>query len=216
MKALTEFEAKKLLKKHGIPTTKDFLAKTSKEAVSFANKIGYPVVLKIQSPDILHKTDAGGVILDLENDKEVSEGFEKVMKNARKQKKKANIQGVLVQGMVKEGTQCIIGSKKDPQFGPVIMFGLGGIFVEVYKDVSFRIIPIERADAKEMIREIKGYPILKGARGKKPVNFKALEDALLKVSRMVWGNKKIEELDINPIFADSKGVKAADARIILK
>jgi len=215
VKKLAEFEAKKLLAKYGIPVTREFLAKNPQQARDFADKIGYPVALKIQSPDILHKTDAGGVMLNLKNCDEVAKGFEKIVKNAKAYRKDAKILGVLVQEMVSEGHQCIVGSKNDPQFGPVLMFGLGGIFVEVIKDVSFRIIPLERKDAKEMISEIKGYKILKGVRGYKPVNFKALEDALLKVSNMVWKNRKIEELDINPLFVSENGVKAADARIIM-
>jgi acetyltransferase len=213
-KRVIEFEAKKILARHGIPVTKEFLAKTPQEARKFAERIGYPVVLKIQSPDILHKTDAGGVILNIKNPEEVMKGFEKVTSNAKRYKKNAKILGVVVQEMIADGHQCIIGSKKDPQFGPVIMFGLGGIFVEVMKDVAFRIIPIERKDAKEMITEIKAYGILKGVRSYKPVNFKALEDTLMKVSNMVWRDKRIEELDINPLFVSPKGVKAADARII--
>ena len=212
---LTEFETKKILKKYGIPVTKEYLAKTPEEAKEFAEKIGYPVALKIQSPDILHKTEAGGVLLNLKNGEEVLKGFDKIMKSARRHNRNAKILGILVQEMVKDGHQCIVGSKKDPQFGPVIMFGLGGIFVEVFKDVSFRIIPIERKDAKEMISEIKGYEILKGVRGQKPVNFRSLEDTLLKVSKMVWKEKNIEELDINPLFVSEKGTKAADARMVI-
>lgn len=215
-KKLVEYEAKKLLSKYGIPITKEFLAKHPEEAVKFAEKIGYPVVLKIQSPDILHKTDAGGVLIDLKNSQEVRDGFEKIIENAKKYNENAKIIGVLVQEMVKDGHQCIVGVKKDQQFGHVIMFGMGGIFVEVFKDVSFRIIPIEREDAKEMISEIKAYAILKGIRGFKPVNFKALEDTLLKVSKMVMKEKNIEELDINPLFVSSERVIAADARIIFR
>ena len=214
-KKLAEFEAKKLLAKYGIPVTKELLAKNPQQAAASAKMIGFPVALKVQSPDILHKTDAGGVLLDLKNCDEVAKGFENIIKNAKAYKKDAKILGVLVQEMVTEGHQCIVGSKNDPQFGPVLMFGLGGIFVEVIKDVAFRIIPFERKDAKEMIAEIKGYVILKGVRGQKPVNFRALEDALLRVSNMVWKNRKIEELDINPLFVSEKGVKAADARIIM-
>jgi len=212
---IIEFEAKKILQKHGIPVTKEFLAKNAGQARDFAEKIGYPVALKIQSPDILHKSDAGGVILGLKTGEEVAKAYEKILKNAKNYDRHAKILGVLVQEMIEEGHQCIIGTKKDPQFGPVLMFGFGGIFVEVFKDVSFRIIPIERKDAKEMISEIKGYAILKGVRGQKPVNFKSLENALLKVSGMVWRDKRIEELDINPLFVSSSGVKAADARIIM-
>lgn len=214
MKNLTEHEAKKMLKKAGIPITKEFLTKTPEEAVKYAKKIGFPVVLKISSPDILHKTDVGGILVGLENEKEVKKGFEKIIKNVKKRKPKAKIQGILVQEMV-SGKELIIGSKKDIQFGPVIMFGLGGIFVEVLKDVSFRVIPIKKEDAREMIKEIKGYPILKGIRGEKPIKFKALIDCLLKVSDFVWKNKKIQELDINPLFANENGVKAADVKIIL-
>jgi acetyltransferase len=215
-KKVTEFEAKKILAKYGVPVTREFIAKNPSEAKRLAAKTGYPVALKIQSPDILHKTDAGGVLLNLKSGEEVAKGYDKIIANARKYKRDAKILGVLVQEMVGEGHQCIIGSKNDPQFGPVLMFGLGGIFVELLKDVSFRIIPITRKDAKEMISEIKGYPILNGARGQKPVNFVALENALLKVSAMVWKEKKLEELDINPLFVGPKGVKAADARMIFK
>ncbi len=218
MKNLTENEAKEFLKKWRIPVTKEFLAKNQKEAVRLAKKLRFPVVLKISSPQILHKTDADGVIVDIQNEKEVLEGFDKIIKNAKKYNPKAEIKGVLVQEMVKghDFREVIIGSKKDLQFGPVIMFGLGGIFVEVLKDVSFRIIPIERKDAKEMISEIRGYKILKGVRGQKPISFKALEDCLLNVSKMVWKNKKINELDINPLFVNSKRLVAVDARIIME
>jgi acyl-CoA synthetase (NDP forming) len=216
MKKLAEFEAKKILAKYGIVVTKEILAKSAQDAKKAAQKIGFPVALKIQSPDILHKTDAGGVILNLRNADEVAKGFDKVTGNAKKYDKNAKITGVLVQEMVADGHQCIIGSKNDPQFGPVIMFGLGGIFVEVLKDVSFRIVPINRDDAKEMISEIKGYVILKGTRGQKPVNFRALEDTLIKISDMVWKEKRLEELDINPLFVSPSGVKAADARMIFK
>lgn len=215
-KKLTEFESKKILKKHGIPVTKELLAKSVEEAKKHAKKIGYPVAMKIQSPDMLHKSDVGGVVLGVEDEKGVEEAFGRIIRNAGKHNKKAHIQGILIQEMVKSERKCIIGSKKDPQFGPVIMFGLGGIFVEVLKDVSFRIIPIKRKDAKEMISQIKTYDILKGVRGQKPVDFKAIEDALLNVSEMVWKNKKIEELDINPLFVGPWGVKAADARMIMK
>jgi len=215
-KRLTEFEAKNFLAKHGIPITKEFLAKTPQEAKKFAGRIGYPVAMKIQSPDILHKTDAGGVELSLKNGDDVARAFDRIIKNAKDYNKNAKILGVLVQEMLTEGHQCIIGSNKDPQFGPVIMFGLGGIFVEVMKDVSFRVIPINRKDAKALISEIRAYGVLKGVRGYKAVNFKALEDTLLKVSNMIWKERKIKELDINPLFVSPKGVKAADARIILE
>jgi acyl-CoA synthetase (NDP forming) len=217
LRKIPEFEAKKILKKHGIPVTREFLAKSPDDAVKLANRRGYPVAMKIQSPDMLHKTDAGGVVLDAKSDEEVLEAYDRIMKNTKKHNKSAKILGIVIQEMVRDTSRkCIIGSNKDPQFGPVLMFGLGGIFVEVLKDVSFRIIPIERKDAKEMISEIKTYEILKGVRGQKPINFRALEDTLLKVSNMVWKEKKLEELDINPLFVGPWGVKAADARMIFK
>ena len=207
-------QAEKLLKKYRIPTPKQLLAKNEKQAGQFAKKIGFPVVLKISSPQVLHKTDFNGVIVGLQNEKEVTDAYNKIIKEVKRKMPKAKIRGVLVQEMAK-GHEVIIGSKQDPQFGPVIMFGLGGIFVEVFKDVTFRIIPIERKDAQEMTEEIKGAKVLQGVRGQKPINFKALEDCLLAVSKMVWGNKKIKELDLNPVFVNEKGVKAVDARILL-
>lgn len=207
-------QSEKLLKKYRIPMPKQFLAKNEKQVVEFAKKIGYPVALKISSPDVIHKTDYKGVITGLNNEKEVAEGYDKIIKGVRKKAPRARIKGVVVQEMA-SGHEVIIGSKHDPQFGPVIMFGLGGIFVEAFRDVTFRIIPIERKDAQQMIHEIKGAKVLGGLRGQGPVNFRALEDCLLAVSKMVWQNKKIKELDLNPVFASAKGVKAVDARILV-
>lgn len=214
--ALTEIEAKKLLSEAGIACTEIKLAKTVKEAIAAAKKMGFPVVLKIVSHDILHKTDVGGVKLNLNSEAEVEQAFDEIMKSAKKHKPKAIIEGISVQPMAKSGIEVIIGMSKDQQFGPVLMFGLGGILVEVLKDVSFRIVPLTKRDARDMIKEIKGYPILQGYRGHEPANIELLEDILLKVSEFVEKQPDIKELDINPIFAYKDGALALDARVILE
>ena len=157
---LTEFESKKILKQAGISVVETKLAKTQKEAVSLSRKMGFPVALKIASPDVVHKTDLGGVKLSLSNVTEVKKAYDEILKKVKKQYPNAVVHGVSVQKMARPGTEVIVGTSKDPQFGPVIMFGLGGIFVELLKDVSFRVIPVERKDAQEMINEIKGYPFI--------------------------------------------------------
>ncbi len=214
---LSDAETQKLLKRFKIPHVKQFLTKNEKQAARIANKIGYPVILKISSKDIVHKTDVGGVLTGLESAEMVENGFNKIVRNVKRKRPDAKIDGVLVQETA-NGKEVIIGCKHDAQFGPVIMFGLGGIFVEILKDVSFRVVPIKRKDAKEMIRELKGYKILKGARGQKSVNFEALEDCLLRTSNMIWTDYKgrwiIKELDINPLFVDEKRAVAADVRVI--
>lgn len=213
---LTELESKQILKEAGIDTTEIMLATTKEEAVSRSKELGFPVALKIVSPDVLHKTDVGGVKLSLKNEKDVGKAFDEIISSIKKHEPTANIQGVSVQHMARPGTEVIIGMSKDPQFGPVLMFGLGGILVEVLKDVSFRIVPLTRRDAGEMIREIKGYPVLEGYRGQEPANIAVLEDILLKVSDFVENRPEIKELDINPIFAYRDGALAVDARVILE
>lgn len=213
---LTEFESKILLKQAKIPVIETRLARTSKEAVSISQRIGFPVVLKIASPEIIHKSDSGGVRLFLKNASEVRAAYREIIDTARKKYPSASIQGVSVQKMAKPATEVIVGTSKDPQFGPVIMFGLGGIFVEVLKDVSFRLIPLSRKDALEMIEEIKGYPLLKGYRGKEPADLNALTEMILKISKLVEENPEIKELELNPIFAYQRGALAVDARIILE
>lgn len=213
---LTELESKQILREAGIDTTESRLARTREEAISLSNEIGFPVVLKVVSPDVLHKTDAGGVKLSLNSEEEVGKAFDEIVSSVKSKEPSADIQGVSVQNMARPGTEVIIGMSKDPQFGPVLMFGLGGILVEVLKDVSFRIVPLVRRDAKEMIREIKGYPILEGYRGLEPADIGLLEEMLLKVSDFVESRPEIKELDINPIFAYSDGALAVDARVILE
>ena len=214
MKCLTEYDCRKVLKDAGICVPNAYLVKTKAEAVEIAHKIGFPVVMKLVSKDILHKSDAGGVVTGISCDDDVLREFEIIINNAKKYKSDAKIDGVLLEETL-SGREVIVGVAHDPQFGPVIMFGIGGIFVEVLHDVVFRIVPLEKKDAREMICEIKGHKILKGVRGEEPVNIKAIEDVLLKISKLVWKEKNIYELDINPLFVDSKGAVAGDARIIL-
>jgi len=213
---LTEYESKRILKQAGISVVETKLAKTQKEAVSFSQKIGFPVVLKITSPDVIHKSDSEGVKLSINSAAEVKKAYNEILKKVRKQYPDAIIHGVSVQKMVRPGTEVIVGTSKDPQFGPVIMFGLGGIFVEVLKDVSFRIIPLGRKDALEMIEEIKGYPLLQGYRGKEPADISALVDIILKISKFIEENPQIKELELNPIFVYRNRAIAVDARIFLE
>lgn len=213
---LTEIEAKQVFSSIGIDVVATRLAKSQQEAEAIGAGIGFPVVLKVASPDISHKSDAGGVRVGLKNKSEVRKAYREIMASAREKYPAAKIEGVSVQSLARPGTEVITGMSQDPQFGPVIMFGLGGIFVEVFRDVSFRIIPIVRRDATEMIQEIKGYALLQGYRGREPASIPALEDILLKVSDFVEKTPGIKEIDFNPIFAYKDGAVAVDARIVLE
>ena len=214
-KALTEIEAKEILQQAGINVTDTRLATSKETALSISKQLGYPVVLKIVSPDVIHKSDSGGVKLDLRTASQVGKAYSEILKAIRTQLPEAHIQGVSVQKMARPGVEVIIGVSKDAQFGPVIMFGLGGILVEILKDVSFRIVPLEKRDASEMIREIKGYPLLEGYRGQEAVDVANLENLILKVSDFVENHPEVEELDLNPVFAYGDGAIAVDARIML-
>ena len=213
---LTEVEAKQLLKEAGIDVVETRLAASKGEAVSLSGELGFPVALKIASPDIVHKSDAGGVKLGLENAQAVGQAYDDIMAATKQKYPKAKILGVAVQKMARPGVEVIIGMSKDDQFGPVLMFGLGGILVEVLKDVSFRLVPLAKRDAAEMVREIKGYPLLEGYRGQEAVKISYLENLLLKVSDFVEKIPEVKELDLNPIFAYSDGALAVDARAILE
>ncbi len=215
-KYLLETEAKTVCMEYEIPVTRFKLAKNEAEAVKFAEEIGYPVVLKIVSPDILHKSDVGGVIVNIKNAKEVRNAHKQILENVKKHKADAKILGVLVQEMAPSSTEVIVGAIKDPQFGPAIMFGLGGIFVEVMKDVTFRIIPITEEEAREMITEVKAYPLLTGYRNLPPADIDAIVKILLGTSKLVMDHPEIKELDLNPIMVYEKGAKTVDARIILE
>ena len=213
---LTEIESKKLLEEAGLPVMETEMAKAKEEAISVARKLGFPVVLKVVSPEIVHKSDSGGVKLGLSNENEVASAYDEIMAVVKKKNPEATVLGVSVQKMAQPGVEVIVGMSKDAQFGPVLMFGLGGIFVEVLKDVSFRIIPITRRDARQMIEEIRGFPLLQGYRGQEPADIHALEDVLLKLSDFVEKNPEIREIDMNPIFAYGNGALAVDARVILE
>jgi len=215
-KVLTEYESKKILSVYGIPITREKLAKDLDESIKFAEEIGYPVVLKIVSPDITHKTDLGGVKIGIKSQKELEEAYTDLMR-IKDRVKDANIHGVLVQEMLRKGNEVILGMTQDPQFGPVIMFGLGGVFVEVLKDVSFKIPPLTRRDAEDMIKEIKAYPILEGARGGVVSDMNALIDCILKLSELSLDlEEELKEMDINPLFAMEKGAAAVDSLILLR
>jgi len=192
------------------------LARDAAEAQALARQVGYPVALKIVSPQILHKSDIGGVKLGLGNEAEVAAAFEAIVAAARQHEPNAVVQGVAVQPMARPGIEVILGLFKDQQFGPVLMFGLGGIFVEVLKDVAFRIVPLERRDAREMVREIKGYPLLEGYRGQEPADVGYLEELLLKLSRFAEEHPEVREVDLNPVFAYRDGALAVDARVVLE
>ncbi|MFA4956306.1 MAG: acetate--CoA ligase family protein [Candidatus Methanoperedens sp.] len=211
---LTEHEAKKLLAKYGIAITKESIAQNADEAYAIASQIGTPVAMKISSPDISHKSDVGGVELNIEAD-DAKATYDKIISRIKKAVPDARIEGILVQQMAPPGHEVIVGLKKDAQFGHALMFGLGGIFVEVYKDVSFRVAPIGIKEAMDMISEIKGYPILKGIRGRKPADIDAIARVLVSVSELAQ-KENIIELDINPLIAGETGAIAVDARALIE
>jgi len=218
-KFLNELEANKMLSSYKIPMIKSIACKTKEETVIEAKKMRFPLAMKILSPHIQHKTDAGCVFLNVSSTKEVEENYEKIINNAKSYDKNARIDGVLLQEMATEGLEVIIGMKKDPQFGPVAMVGMGGIYVEVFNDISLRLIPIKKDDAEEMIRETKLYKIIQGARGIK-YDMECLVNVILKLSEMVEKQGEIQEIDINPFFLyeegkGGKGGKGVDALIKL-
>lgn len=215
-KSLLETEAKTICARYGIPVTEFMVAKTAEEAVKSAEKIGYPLVMKIVSPDVIHKFDVGGVMINLRTSKEVKSAFKKILDNVKNHNPNARIAGVTVQELAPESTEVIVGAIKDPQFGQTLMFGLGGIFVEILKDVTFRIAPVTEQEAKEMITEVKAYPLLQGYRGQPPADASAIVHILLSTSKLVMEHPEIKELDLNPVMVYQKGAKTVDARIILE
>jgi acyl-CoA synthetase (NDP forming) len=215
-KALLETEAKVICAEYHIPVTTSKLAKNQEEAMEYAEQIGFPIVLKIVSPQIIHKSDAGGVMINLNTSSEVRNAYETILENAKKFNHAAEIVGVLVQEMAPPSTEVIVGAINDPQFGQTLMFGLGGIFVELLKDVTFRIAPLTQDDANEMITKVKAYPILKGYRNTPPSDIEAIINILLNTSKLVMDYPQIKEVDLNPILVYQKGAKVVDTRIILK
>jgi acetyl-CoA synthetase (ADP-forming) len=216
-KNLLEYEAKTICKEYGLPTTNFKIARDKEEVVKVAREIGYPVVMKVVSPDVLHKTEFGGVVLNIENDEAVVNAYEQIIKNVKSKKEDVNIEGVLIEEMVpKTEREVIIGGIKDNTFGHVIMFGIGGIWVEVLKDVSYRLVSIlEEIDAREMIKEVKGYKILTGIRGMKPVNEDMLVEMIMRTAKLFEKHPEIVELDLNPIAVYENSAKVLDARMIL-
>lgn len=212
---LLEEEGQEVLRAYGFPLPQSLLAKTAADAVKHAKKIGFPVVMKIASPQIIHKSDAGGVKVGIANEQAVKDAFDQITKNAKKYDKNAQIKGVLIQEMVKGGKELIIGSKQEPGFGPVIMLGMGGIYVEVLKDVTFRLAPVTNKEADDMIDSIKTKKLLEGVRGEKPADKKKLSELIQKLSALVTDFEEIKELDMNPVLVmeQGKGCKILDIRI---
>ncbi|KYK31325.1 MAG: acetate--CoA ligase family protein [Theionarchaea archaeon] len=209
---LSEPESKSLLQEYGLPVPAFYYCTSPEEAVKAADHVHYPVVMKVVSLDILHKSDIGGVKIGLNSPEDIHDAFHKIKEAAQN---KGTFSGVILYHMQKQGTEIIIGATYDEQFEHALMFGLGGIFVEVLQDVSFRLIPVTTSDAQEMVKEIKGYPVLTGVRGQPPKDIKAIVDALVKVSQMVEDNPEIRELDLNPIFVYEEGLTVIDARCIV-
>ncbi|MCP4760743.1 MAG: acetyl-CoA synthetase [archaeon] len=210
--ALTEYEAKQFLEELGLPVTKQALIDTKPKAVETANNMGFPVVMKLMAEDVVHKSDVGAVKLNIKDSTEVEKTFDDLMKIPSQSEKKISIQEMALKPI----TELIIGTLQDPQFGPAVMFGVGGILVEIMKDVSFRISPITNFDADEMIHEIKAFKILDGYRGSPKADLKALISLLKKISEISMDYPEIDQMDLNPVFIYEDGIKIVDARIILK
>ncbi|HQU50284.1 MAG TPA: acetate--CoA ligase family protein, partial [Casimicrobiaceae bacterium] len=212
--SLTAPEGKAVCDAYGIPVPQEGLAKTAAEAAKLATRIGYPVVLKIVSPQLLHKTEAGGVLVGVKNAADVRKGFAAIMARAKKHDRKAELVGVQVQQMVGGGQEVIVGAVTDPSFGKLVAFGLGGVLVEVMKDVTFRLAPASKEDALSMLDGIAAAEMLKGVRGSEPVNRAALATLIRNVSQLVADFPEISEMELNPVFATKKGAIAADVRIV--
>lgn len=209
-------EALGVIESSGISTPDYVMAKTAKEAIEASRTIGFPVVLKIVSPDVLHKSDVGGVVVDVESEEVVEKHYDEIMDNLAKNISDACIMGILVQKQVRQATEVIIGGIRDEQFGPAVMFGLGGVFVELFKDVAFGIAPVTETEALEMMKEIKGYPILSGYRGMKELDLSQITKTIVTISELISNVDEIKEVELNPLFVYEKSVVAVDARIILE
>jgi acetyltransferase len=213
--SLTEEEGKHVLRAYGIKTPKEQLVTSRDKVIHAARAIGYPVALKVNSPDISHKSDVGGVVTGISTDKAAKNAFDQIYANINKRIPQARVEGVTVQEMV-HGVEVIVGVTCDPQFGPFITFGLGGVYVEVLKDVSHRLAPITLAEAKQMIAEVKSYPILLGARGRKALDIDAVAHTILCVSRISQDFKEIQEIEINPLMVQEEGCVAVDALVVIE
>jgi acyl-CoA synthetase (NDP forming) len=211
---LPEPEAVVLLEKYDVPYPEHALAHSADEAVDCASRLGYPVVLKVVSPDVIHKSDLGGVLTGLADAPQVSAGYHHILTSVRSYKPEAQIEAMLVCRQAPPGLEVIVGALQDPCFGPTVMFGLGGIFAEVLRDVVFRLAPLRRMDALEMIHEVKGYPLIAGLRGQKPSDEEALIALLIAVSKMAIEHPEIKELDLNPVRLYERSLLVLDARVI--
>jgi acyl-CoA synthetase (NDP forming) len=214
---LLSHEAQALMRAAGIPVPDSKIATNIKDAVEFSEKIGYPVVMKIVSKDIIHKSDAGGVALDLLNKEEVMDAYQAIIRNARKYKPDANIKGVEIVRMIEKGTETIIGARRDKAFGPVIMFGLGGIYVEVLKDVAFRALPLDRREIISMLKDIRSYSLLLGVRGETQRDIGSIVDTIIKLGNVIRKCDDISDVEINPltVYEQGQGAMAVDVRILL-
>ena len=212
---LSQHDAMRVLEFYGFPVARTEFAKTSKEAVEAAERIGYPVAMKIVSPDVVHKVDVGAVKLDLAGEQAVRDAYGKILKNVNRASPTVRVEGVIVQEHVRGGRETIVGMRRDPKFGPLLMFGLGGIYVEAYRDVSFRLAPVRELGAYHMISELRGSKILEGFRGQPPADTKALAECIERMSQLAVELEDVQEVDLNPLVAFEKGCKAVDARIIM-
>ena len=215
-RALLVNEAQQICNLHNIPTPKSAKVSSVHEAVLKANNIGFPVVLKVISPQILHKSDVGGVILNVRDEKELEVQYKKLLAEIGERKPSAKILAVLVEKMMPASTEVIVGGIRDQQFGPSIMFGMGGIFAEVYDDVAFRVAPIDKIDTSNLIHDLKGYKILEGTRGKPQADLNSITKILINVSDLMMEHEAINQLDLNPVLVYSNGICTVDSRIIIK
>ncbi|MDA4129867.1 MAG: acetate--CoA ligase family protein [Thaumarchaeota archaeon] len=213
--SLFEFESEKLARAYGIPVEKAGMARTVTEALTISKKIGFPLVMKIVSQDVLHKTDVGGVKIGINSPSEVKSSFTEIIRNVKKHNRTARIEGVYLQKMAPKTYEFVIGGTRDKQFGPTVMFGLGGIYVELYKDVSFRLAPVSDEEAKSMLLEIRAAPLLTGFRDSKPLDLGAIISVIKSVGRMLMDLKDIDSIDINPLLVYEKACKAVDVRVVL-
>ena len=212
---LTEAEAYNLLSKYGIPVPTYSVASSEEEAVKIAKRLGFPLVMKIVSPDIMHKTDIGGIKMNIINSPQIKKAYKNIICNVRKNKPEVRINGVLLYKQAPEGIEVVVGMTRDPQFGPTVMFGLGGIFIEILKDVAFRVCPIDRTDIEEMLTEIEGIKMLQGYRGQPRRDVNAIIDIIMKISRLALDYPVVKGIDLNPIIVYEKGALVVDAKVFL-
>lgn len=213
---LTEAESYSLLSEYGIPVPKYLIAYSEKEAIEAGEKLGFPLVMKIISPDIIHKSNLGGVAMNIINSLQIKKVYKNIISQVREKRPDAKIDGILLYKQAPKGVEVIVGMIRDPQFGPTVMFGLGGIFVEILKDVAFRVCPVERTDIEEMLAEIEGIKMLQGYRGRPRCDVKAIIDIIMEISRLALNYSVITEIDLNPIIVYEKSALVVDAKVFLK